>query len=55
MPLRLNIIVASTRPGRIGPTIADWFYGHSKDDGTFDVHAVDLEHFPFNHGHIRQR
>jgi len=45
MRLRLNIITASTRPGRIGPMIVDWFYGLSKDDGTFDVDSVDLAAF----------
>jgi NAD(P)H-dependent FMN reductase len=38
----LHVIVASTRPGRIGPAIADWFSrfaGHYED---LDVRLVDL-------------
>lgn len=39
---RLNIIVASTRPGRVGRLIADWFAGIATAHGGFDVHIVDL-------------
>lgn len=39
---RLHIIVASTRPGRIGPTVADWFAARAKDHGGFEVTVVDL-------------
>ena len=42
MPLRLNIVVASTRPGRVGIKVADWFHGFAMKDGGFDVHLVDL-------------
>lgn len=45
MPLRLNIILASTRPGRIGKPVADWFEGVAKRKGNFDVHLVDLVDF----------
>jgi NAD(P)H-dependent FMN reductase len=38
----LAVIVASTRPGRLGPTVADWFVARAQDHGGFDVHLVDL-------------
>lgn len=39
---RLNVIVASTRPGRVGRVIGDWFTGIATAHGAFDVHVVDL-------------
>lgn len=45
MPLKLNVVICSTRPGRIGPIIADWFYGVAARDGQFDVALVDLASF----------
>ncbi|WP_155372650.1 NADPH-dependent FMN reductase [Catellatospora vulcania] len=39
---RLNVVVASTRPGRIGHVIGDWFAGAAAAHGGFDVHVVDL-------------
>lgn len=45
MPLRLNIVIASTRPGRVGPTVAEWFHGVARADGSFDAHLVDLAEF----------
>jgi NAD(P)H-dependent FMN reductase len=39
----LQIIVGSTRPGRIGLPIAEWFAAAAKDhDSGFDVELVDL-------------
>jgi NAD(P)H-dependent FMN reductase len=45
LPLRLHIVIASTRPGRIGPTIAEWFLGVAKGEGGFDPQLVDLAEF----------
>jgi NAD(P)H-dependent FMN reductase len=45
MPLRLNVIIASTRPGRVGPAVANWFFEAAKQDGAFDSHLVDLAEF----------
>ncbi|MEW5420647.1 NADPH-dependent FMN reductase [Amorphus sp. 3PC139-8] len=45
MSLRLNIIVASTRPGRVGPSVANWFLGYAKEHGSFEPHLVDLADF----------
>lgn len=45
MPMRLNIIVASTRPGRVGRSVADWFEALARRHGAFDVHVADLADF----------
>jgi NAD(P)H-dependent FMN reductase len=41
--LNLHVVVASTRPGRIGLPIATWFLGHAKGHAKFDVTLVDLK------------
>jgi NAD(P)H-dependent FMN reductase len=41
----LQIIIASTRPGRVGPAIARWFYDRAVQEGSFDVELVDLASF----------
>jgi NAD(P)H-dependent FMN reductase len=38
----LQIIVASTRPGRVGQPIGQWFEKRARDHGGFDVELVDL-------------
>lgn len=38
----LQIIIGSTRPGRVGPAIATWFYDIAVASDTFDVELVDL-------------
>ncbi|XVU20826.1 NADPH-dependent FMN reductase [Actinoplanes sp. CA-054009] len=40
--LNLLVIVASTRPGRIGPKVADWFVDEAKAHGGFQVNVADL-------------
>jgi len=40
--LNLQVIVASTRPGRLGPLVAAWFYGYAREHGKFDAELVDL-------------
>jgi len=40
--VHLQVIIASTRPGRQGPAIAEWFVGQARAHGTFDVEVVDL-------------
>lgn len=42
MKLKLKVIIGSTRPGRVGPTIADWVAGAAQTHGEFDVETVDL-------------
>lgn len=38
----LQIIIGSTRPGRIGPAVAEWFAAQAREHGGFDVEVVDL-------------
>jgi NAD(P)H-dependent FMN reductase len=39
---RLTIIIGSTRPGRAGLPIAEWFAGRARSHGGFTVEVVDL-------------
>ena len=39
---RLQIIIASTRPGRIGLPVGRWFEERATEHGRFDVEVVDL-------------
>lgn len=43
--MKLHTIVTSTRPGRIGPAIGDWFHNYAKEHGKFDAELVDLATF----------
>ncbi|MBZ9935158.1 NAD(P)H-dependent oxidoreductase [Mesorhizobium sp. BR1-1-16] len=45
MALKLNIIIVSTRPGRIGPHIARWFHDYAKENSAFDAELVDIADF----------
>lgn len=45
MTLKLHTIVASTRPGRVGPSIAKWFNDFAAEHGKFDPVLVDLADF----------
>ncbi|ALK10369.1 NADPH-dependent FMN reductase [Blastochloris viridis] len=45
MAPRLHIITTSTRPGRIGPSIAAWFHDAAKAHGGFEAVPVDLASF----------
>ena len=38
----LQVIIGATRPGRIGPTIAEWFSAIAERHGGFDIELVDL-------------
>jgi NAD(P)H-dependent FMN reductase len=38
----LTIIVGSTRPGRAGAAVAEWFTGRAMQHGGFDVTVADL-------------
>jgi NAD(P)H-dependent FMN reductase len=56
----LTIIIGSTRPGRAGAAIAQWFAARAKDHGGFDVTVVDLAEVGLplldepNHPRLRQ-
>jgi NAD(P)H-dependent FMN reductase len=39
---RLLIVIASTRPGRRGAAVADWFAAVARKHGGFDVEIADL-------------
>ncbi|QLY31899.1 NADPH-dependent FMN reductase [Nocardia huaxiensis] len=45
-PLRLEVIVASTRPGRFAPVVADWFLREAREDPHFEVGVIDLAETP---------
>jgi NAD(P)H-dependent FMN reductase len=57
---RLMVIVASTRPGRVGRKVADWFVEQAVANAAFDIDVVDLAELalPFvdepNHPTLRQ-
>ena len=38
----LQIVIGSTRPGRVGKPVADWFTGRAIKHGGFEVEVVDL-------------
>lgn len=45
MTPKLQVITCSTRPGRVGPTVAEWFAGFARSHGKFTVEQVDLADF----------
>ena len=57
---RLRIIIASTRPGRVGLPVANWFEPIARAHGGFDVEVTDLADLglPFvdepNHPRLRR-
>lgn len=65
---RLHVIICSTRPGRVGPSIASWFAQAATEHGQFEVELVDLASFElpvydeprhpkmqqYEHAHTRQ-
>ncbi|MGO4525003.1 NADPH-dependent FMN reductase [Microvirga sp. 2MCAF35] len=45
MKPKLHIIIGSTRPGRIGPSVAQWFSEYTAEHGKFEPVLVDLASF----------
>lgn len=45
MSLKLHTIIGSTRPGRLGPSVARWFNDFAVKHGKFDATLVDLADF----------
>lgn len=41
--MKLKVILGSTRPGRRGPIVADWFYEFAKQHSNFEIEVVDLK------------
>src|SRR5580698_9624965 len=56
----LRIIIGSTRPGRIGPSVAAWIAERAREHGGFDVQVTDLAELGLplldepNHPRLRQ-
>ncbi|MGW0431582.1 NADPH-dependent FMN reductase [Micromonospora sp. NPDC003197] len=42
MTYRLTVLVASTRPGRVGRQLGDWFAERATEHSGFEVNLVDL-------------
>lgn len=57
---RLTIIIGSTRPGRAGLPIAEWFMERARAHGAFDLRVADLAEIDLplldepNHPRLRQ-
>src|SRR5690625_2525543 len=45
MALKLQTIIASTRPGRVGPSVSGWFHEFARNHGDFEAELVDLAEF----------
>lgn len=56
----LLVVIASTRPGRVGPSVATWFIELARRHGGFEVEVVDLAELDLpmmdepNHPRLRQ-
>jgi NAD(P)H-dependent FMN reductase len=56
----LRIIIGSTRPGRVGPSVAAWIEERAREHGGFDVQLTDLAALSLplldepNHPRLRQ-
>jgi NAD(P)H-dependent FMN reductase len=57
---KLMIVIGSTRPGRAGISVAEWFIDHAHSHGEFDIEVVDLAELNLpmldepNHPRLRQ-
>lgn len=40
---RLGVVLASTREGRVGATVTDWFSSKARAHGGFEIEEVDLK------------
>lgn len=60
MSLQLRTIIISTRPGRVGPAIANWFHETARAHGKFEPVLIDLAKFSLplydepNHPRLRK-
>ncbi len=41
--MKLAVITVSTREGRVGSTVAEWFSRYAREHGGFDVEMIDLK------------
>ena len=44
--LRLEVIVASVRPERFAPVVAEWFLRTARSEDELDIGVIDLAHTP---------
>lgn len=42
---KLHVVLVSTRPGRVGETVAKWFADYATQDARFEVELVDVAEF----------
>ncbi len=40
--MKLLVVIASTRPGRVGKRVGDWFAAEARNHGGFEVEVADL-------------
>ena len=40
---RLGVVITSTREGRVGAPVAEWFMERARQHGGFEVELVDLK------------
>lgn len=40
--LKLEVVLVSTRPARMGAAVAHWFLDQARAQGSFDIHFTDL-------------
>ncbi|RJO72128.1 NADPH-dependent oxidoreductase [Nocardia panacis] len=45
-PLRLEVIIASVRPERFAPVVAEWFLRRAGSEAEFDIGVIDLRETP---------
>lgn len=45
MSLKLQVVICSTRPGRIGDKVGKWFAEYAGQNSKFDVELIDLADF----------
>lgn len=43
--LKLQTIICSTRPGRVGPAVGRWFHDYAAQHGKFEAMLIDLADF----------
>jgi NAD(P)H-dependent FMN reductase len=42
---KLHVVICSTRPNRVGPSVAAWIHGFALEHGKFNVELIDLANF----------
>jgi NAD(P)H-dependent FMN reductase len=43
---KLQVLMVSTRPGRVGLPVAEWFIESARQHGGFEIEVVDLAEVP---------